>query len=59
MTTQQGRTSLLSGTGGGGADWVFAVKGAPFAAHCWIQLGDIVLNDSVENVRAYTPIMVA
>lgn len=41
------------------ADWVFAVKGAPFAAHCWIQLGDIVLNDSVENVCAYTPIMVA
>ena len=47
------------GRRGSAADWVFAVKGAPFAAHCWIQLGDIVLNDSVENVRAYTPIMVA
>ncbi len=47
------------GRGGGAADWVFAVKGAPFAAHCWIQLGDLVLNDSLENVSAYTPIMVA
>jgi hypothetical protein len=47
------------GRAGCAADWVFAVKGAPFAAHCWVQLGDIVLNDSLENVRAYTPIMVA
>ena len=47
------------GRPGRAADWVFAVKGAPFAAHCWIQLGDTVLNDKIENVRAYTPIMVA
>ena len=47
------------GERGAAADWVFAVKGAPFAAHCWVQLDDIVLNDSVENVAAYTPIMVA
>jgi len=46
------------GSRGRSADWVFAVKGAPFAAHCWVQLGDTVLNDSVENVAGYTPIMV-
>lgn len=37
--------------------WVFAVRTAPFAAHCWVQESDCVLNDTVENVRAYTPIM--
>lgn len=48
----------LLGSAGCGADWVFAVRGAPFAAHCWIQHGDIVLNDTLDNVSAYTPIMV-
>jgi hypothetical protein len=37
--------------------WVFGVRAAPFAAHCWIQQGDLVLNDSPEHVRRYTPIM--
>jgi len=37
--------------------WVFGVKASPFAAHCWLQAGDCVLNDSIENVSAYTPIM--
>lgn len=52
--------ALLYFLGRRGADvnWVFAVKGAPFAAHCWIQVGDLVLNDNVENVRPYTPVMV-
>jgi hypothetical protein len=40
------------------ADWVFGVQTRPFAAHCWVQHGDIVLNDTVEHVRGYTPIMV-
>lgn len=31
----------------------------PFAAHCWVQLGDIVLNDNVERVRHFTPILAA
>jgi Transglutaminase-like superfamily len=39
--------------------WTFGVQVAPFAAHCWVQQGDVVLNDSVENVRRYTPIMQA
>jgi hypothetical protein len=38
--------------------WVFAVKASPFGAHCWLQEDGAVLNDSVENVSAYTPIMV-
>lgn len=37
--------------------WVFGVKLEPFAAHCWVQAGEIVVNDIVDNVRDYTPIM--
>jgi len=39
-------------------DWVFGVQTRPFAAHCWVQHGDIVFNDTVEHVSGYTPIMV-
>jgi hypothetical protein len=39
-------------------DWVFGVQTRPFAAHCWVQHGDIVFNDTVEHVIGYTPIMV-
>ena len=39
-------------------NWVFAVQARPFAAHCWLQLGDVVLNDTVDHVKRYTPIMV-
>jgi hypothetical protein len=39
-----------------GADWVFAVRLWPFNAHCWVQLGDICLNDDHERLQAYTPI---
>jgi hypothetical protein len=39
------------------AHWVFGVRMNPFGAHCWIQHEGIVLNDSVEFVRAFTPIM--
>jgi hypothetical protein len=39
-------------------DWVFGVQTRPFAAHCWVQHGDLVLNDTVEHVSGYTPIMV-
>jgi hypothetical protein len=38
--------------------WVFAVQARPFAAHCWLQHGSFVFNDTVEHVRHYTPIMV-
>jgi len=39
-------------------DWVFGVQTRPFAAHCWVQQDDVVLNDTVEHVSGYTPIMV-
>jgi len=38
-------------------DWVFGVQAEPFEAHCWLQHRDILLNDSVERVRQYVPIM--
>jgi hypothetical protein len=38
-------------------DWVFGVQTKPFAAHCWVQQGDVVFNDTPEHVRRYTPIL--
>lgn len=38
-------------------DWVFGVQGEPFCAHCWVQAESIVLNDHLDNVADYTPIM--
>lgn len=40
------------------ADWVFGVRLCPFTAHCWVQVGEVCLNDDVERLVAYTPIMV-
>lgn len=40
------------------ADLVIAVRDHPFAAHCWVQCGAVVVNDSLENVRNFTPILV-
>ncbi|WOB50701.1 lasso peptide biosynthesis B2 protein [Xanthomonas hydrangeae] len=37
---------------------VFGVALDPFSAHCWVQAGDLVLNDTVGNVHAHTPIRV-
>ena len=39
-------------------DVVLGVKLGPFAAHCWAQSGDVVLNDTVEEVARFTPILV-
>ena len=38
-------------------DWVFGVRDDPFSAHCWVQAGAIVLNDHLDNVIGYAPIM--
>lgn len=38
-------------------DWVFGVNADPFEAHCWVQAGDVVLNDRVARVAGFTPIM--
>lgn len=37
--------------------WVYGVQLEPFQAHCWVQVGDLVVNDIVDTVRNYTPIM--
>jgi hypothetical protein len=39
-------------------DWVFGVKTDPFDAHCWVQQGEVLLNDVPDRVRQYSPIMV-
>ena len=37
--------------------WVFAVTTDPFQAHCWLQHGTTVLNDTLDRVADYLPIM--
>jgi hypothetical protein len=37
---------------------VLGVTNDPFAAHCWVQAGDIVLSDTVGNAMAHTIIKV-
>jgi hypothetical protein len=37
---------------------VFGVAIDPFSAHCWVQIDDLVLNDTVGNVASHTPIRV-
>jgi hypothetical protein len=40
------------------ARWIFGVRTWPFQAHCWLQAGDLVLDDAAERVSAFTPILV-
>jgi len=37
--------------------WVFGVTMNPFTAHSWVQAGSIVVNDSVDHVNRFTPIL--
>lgn len=37
---------------------IFGVKLDPFAAHCWVQADDLVINDRVEAIAAFTPVRV-
>ncbi|HEV7717235.1 MAG TPA: lasso peptide biosynthesis B2 protein [Steroidobacteraceae bacterium] len=36
---------------------VIGVQTGPFAAHCWVQDGDVIFNDEPEYVRRFTPIL--
>jgi Transglutaminase-like superfamily len=38
--------------------WVFGVKTDPFHAHCWLQQGDFVFNDSPHFIKVFSPILV-
>lgn len=40
------------------ANIVFGVTPAPFAAHCWVQAGDMVLNEALSDANAHTPIKI-
>jgi hypothetical protein len=40
------------------AKLVLGVIAHPFAAHCWVQLGDVVIVGGYEQARLYTPILV-
>jgi hypothetical protein len=56
-----GRSIALAGCLAASADSCMVVLGvtlAPFTAHCWAQKGDVVLNDTLEEVLRYTPILV-
>lgn len=37
---------------------VFGVSLGPFEAHCWVQCGDTVVNDRVDTVTRFMPILV-
>jgi hypothetical protein len=37
---------------------VIGVQLAPFGAHCWVQAGNEVLNDSIEETARYQPILI-
>jgi hypothetical protein len=39
------------------AQFVIGVRTQPFAAHAWVQYDGTVLNDGVEQVSCYTPIL--
>lgn len=39
-------------------DFFIGVRVNPFSAHCWCQSGSIVLNDTLERVRPYQPIVI-
>lgn len=40
------------------ADLVLGVRLRPFQAHAWVQTDDIVVNDTVDHIAQFTPILV-
>src|SRR3546814_7368922 len=38
--------------------FAIGVRSRPFAAHAWVELDAQVVNDDLENVRQFTPILV-
>ncbi|MBV2150403.1 MULTISPECIES: lasso peptide biosynthesis B2 protein [Sphingobium] len=38
---------------------VIGVQATPFAAHCWVQDGNVVVNESPDRAQMFTPILVA
>jgi hypothetical protein len=44
---------------GADATLMFGVLAEPFRAHCWVQSGEHVLNDGIDRVSLFTPILAA
>ena len=38
------------------ARWVFGVHTWPFQAHCWLQMGEVVLDDTADRLTSFSPI---
>ncbi|MDP9085237.1 MAG: lasso peptide biosynthesis B2 protein, partial [Pseudomonadota bacterium] len=36
---------------------VIGVRDQPFAAHCWVEAGGVLLNDNLDTVGELTPIV--
>lgn len=41
-----------------GANLVFGARLDPFAAHCWLQSGTVLLNDRLDRVETFTPVCI-
>lgn len=41
---------------GADAQLYFGVRLAPFAAHCWVQAGDLLLSDPIDSIAEFTPV---
>lgn len=39
--------------------FILGIVPKPFAAHAWVQLGAVVMNDTLEKVQEFTPIFVS
>jgi hypothetical protein len=39
------------------AHLVFGVIADPFAAHCWVQTPELILNESVDTAGLFQPIL--
>ena len=44
-------------TKGIAATWTFGVRLVPFGAHCWVEYEGAVLNDHLEHVGGFAPIL--
>jgi hypothetical protein len=38
--------------------WVVGVRLKPMSAHCWLQSGELVINDTPEYTRVFNPLIV-
>lgn len=39
------------------ANMIIGVRTAPFSAHCWVTVDDLLVNDDLETARSFTPIL--